>query len=114
MSQQSYIDKLIAEGMITPTNDKHDGKSYKFYEIAGVDPSKVRLAVWIGSKKTIAWSLSGYDKRDVFFALGDRKDLCHSYSFAPSLSWRDDTGNALKYGHDTPYSWMKAIIDSLK
>ena len=101
------IKSLTNAGIIRPTSDKHDCASYTFFEIVGIDATKIRLAVWTGSD-AVVWSLAGHDARDLWFSLGDRPDLKLDYEFESS-SWRGHTCKKLRGGFATPRAWVKAI-----
>jgi hypothetical protein len=111
MKKADALTRLISAGIVTPCNDKHDNGDYQFYAISGFDAKKVRLAVWQGSD-TIVWSLAAWDDRDVWFNLGDRPDLYPEMDIkVTGCSWRDDCGDALKYGYQTPDLWIRTVSE---
>lgn len=104
------IAQLVAENLIRPTADKFDSANYDFYEIKGLNPAQIRLAVWKGAR-TASWDLTGYDNRDMWFALGNRPDLAAGFCFK-SNSWRNDCGPVLMYGFPSPADWIKDIVQT--
>ena len=93
--------------VVTPTSDGYDHAEYVFYAVKGLDPTKIRLAISQLAESN-CWFLCLYDDRDLWFRCGDRSDTPKELDGLPT-SWRDDCGDVLTYGYETPADWIKAI-----
>ncbi|MEZ9699032.1 hypothetical protein AB4455_07370 [Vibrio sp. 10N.261.46.E12] len=100
-----------ASYLVTPLNDNHDTRDFKFFAISGIDSNELRLAVWHGSDSHY-WALSSLQ--------GNEWTLCGSLKeplFAlagTKTSWRNDVCQVLTWGFSTPIEWLQDVLTNYR
>lgn len=101
-STQKQIDKLVTDGTITLVEKSRLGS---FYSIKGINSKKIRLFISIDGDQ---WKLAGYDKRGLWFSIGDRADLSNGLNVRTSSFMQSIP--ELSMGHKSGPAWLKAEI----
>lgn len=99
---KKQIDALIKAGTIAYVEKAQYGE---LYSIKGINDKKIRLFI---SDDGDQWRLAGYDKRGLWFSLGDRTDLSNGMN-AETSSYTQSIP-ALSMGHKSGAAWLNAEI----
>jgi hypothetical protein len=99
---QKQVNSLIADGTITFIEKAQWGS---LYSIKGINAKKIRLFI---SDDGDQWRLAGYDKRGLWFSLGDRADLSNGMNVSTSSFMQSIP--ALSMGYKSGAAWLKAEI----